>query len=64
MAEIELNVLGGQCLNRRIGSIEIVRSEATAWAAHRNTADATISWQFRAEAARTRLRRLYPTLEM
>ena len=32
MAEIELNVLMGQCLNRRIDKIEQVRSEAIAWA--------------------------------
>ena len=30
MAEIELNVLTGQCLNRRIDNIEIVRKEAAA----------------------------------
>ena len=31
MAEIELNVLGGQCLNRRIDHMEVVRGEAQAW---------------------------------
>ena len=31
MAEIELNVLIRQCLNRRIPEIEIMRSEVKAW---------------------------------
>ncbi len=31
MAEIELNVLTGQCLNRRIDDIEVVRKEVLAW---------------------------------
>ncbi len=31
MAEIELNVLNGQCLNRRIDNIETVREEVKAW---------------------------------
>ncbi len=36
MAEIELNVLMGQCLNRRIDSIEKVESETAAWEQARN----------------------------
>ncbi len=31
MAEIDLNVLMGQCLDRRIDYIEIVRKEVQAW---------------------------------
>ena len=31
MAEIELNVLNGQCLNRRIDKIETIQKEVTAW---------------------------------
>lgn len=31
MAEIELNVLNGQCLNRRIDNIETVEKEVEAW---------------------------------
>lgn len=62
MAEIELNVLQGQCLNRRIDNIETVRSEVFAWQKHRNGLNATISWQFTAEDARIKLKRLYPSL--
>jgi transposase len=31
MAEIELNVLMGQCLNRRIDNIQTMTEEAKAW---------------------------------
>jgi hypothetical protein len=31
MAEIELNVLSGQCLDRRMDDIEFVRTEVMAW---------------------------------
>ena len=61
MAEIELNVLTKQCLNRRIADIEIVRSEVSAWQAHRNNLAAKVNWQFKAEDARIKLTRLYPT---
>jgi transposase len=63
MAEIELNVLNGQCLNRRIDNIEEVRSQVKAWCEHRNNLDAKINWQFTTEKARVKLRRLYPTVE-
>lgn len=63
MAEIELNVLTGQCLNRRIDNIEIVRNEVTAWAKIRNNKNAKVNWQFTTEDARIKLSRLYPTLE-
>jgi len=64
MAEIELNVLQGQCLNRRIDNIKKVRSEVQAWQKYRNELNATISWQFTAENARIKLKRLYPSLYM
>lgn len=63
MAEIELNVLMGQCLNRRIDNISEVASEAAAWQAHRNNLDAKVNWQFTTETARVKLKRLYPTFE-
>ena len=63
VAEIELNVLMGQCLSRRIDDIGDVRSEVAAWQRHRNNLDATVNWQFTTEKARVKLRRLYPTLD-
>ena len=63
MAEIELNVLNGQCLNRRIDNIEIVIDEVAAWCESRNNMKAKINWQFKTKDARVKLRRLYPKLE-
>jgi hypothetical protein len=63
MAEIELNVLIGQCLNRRIAKIEVMRNEVKAWESGRNRMNAIVNWQFTAEDARIKLNRLYPTLD-
>jgi hypothetical protein len=49
MAEIELNVLIGQCLNRRIDNMETMKKEVQAWQAHRNNKEAKIKWQFTCE---------------
>jgi hypothetical protein len=64
MAEIELNVLIGQCLNRRIAEIKVMRSKVKAWESARNGMNAGVNWQFTTENARIKLNRLYPTLEM
>lgn len=64
MAEIELNVLTGQCLNRRIDNISVIRRETDAWQNHRNNLNAKINWQFTTNKARIKLKRLYPTYEM
>ena len=63
MAEIELNVLNGQCLNRRIDNIEEVRREARAWQDHRNNKHSTVNWQFTVDDARIKLLRLYPSFD-
>jgi len=63
MAEIELNVLTSQCLNRRIEDIKVVRKEVAAWEAARNNKNSKVNWQFTIDKARTKLHRLYPTLE-
>ena len=62
MAEIELNVLMGQCLNRRIDNMITIRNEVKAWEQHRNNKKAKINWQFRNNDARIKLKRLYPTI--
>jgi len=63
MAEIELSILGRQCLTRRIDNIEVLRTETTAWEAVRDRATATVNWQFKTEDARIKLRKLYPSIE-
>lgn len=62
MAEIELNVLIKQCLDRRIDTICEMQAEVAAWENHRNNRNATINWQFTTADARIKLKRLYPTL--
>ena len=63
MAEIELNVLTGQCLNRRIDNIVEVREETMAWQEYRNNKNSTVKWQFTADDARVKLSRLYPSID-
>jgi len=62
MAEIELNVLMGQCLNRRIDNIKTMTEEVKAWENYRNNKKAIIDWQFTTQDARVKLKRLYPTI--
>lgn len=62
MAEIELHVLMGQCLNRRIDKIKIMKEEVEAWHIDRNNKEAKINWQFTNQDARIKLKRLYPTI--
>jgi hypothetical protein len=63
MAEIELNVITGQCLNRRIDNIEEVRKEAAAWQQYRNNKDSKVNWRFTTDDARIKLARLYPSID-
>lgn len=62
MAEIELRVLMGQCLNRRISTIEEMKKEVCAWQQDRNNKEPKINWQFTNDKARIKLKRLYPTI--
>ena len=62
MAEIELHVLNGQCLNRYIATMEEIAKEADAWQDHRNNKNSKINWQFTNDKARIKLKRLYPSI--
>ncbi len=62
IAEIELNVMTRQCLDRRIDNITDLRSELEAWEDERNKNQATVNWQFRTADARIKLSSLYPVL--
>ncbi len=64
MAEIELSVLGRQCLARRIPAAAQLEAEVAAWVAQRNGAGATIDWQFTTADARIKLKHLYPSLDV
>jgi len=63
MAEIELSVLTGQCLNRRLATREGLEREVAAWQRQRNAAKAKIDWRFTTDEARIKLKRLYPTIK-
>ena len=62
MAEIELSVLKGQCLNRRIPDMATMQAEVAAWENDRNNSTKKINWQFTTSDARVKLKRLYPKL--
>lgn len=62
MAEIELHVLNGQCLNRHISTMEKIEEEVDAWQNHRNNNMSTINWQFTTKESRVKLKRLYPSI--
>ena len=61
MAESELAVLSGQCLDRRIPDKDTLIREVSQWQTKRNALAATANWRFTTEDARVKLKRLYPT---
>lgn len=62
MAETELSVLAGQCLEERMGSRATVEAAVTAWEARRNAASCRVDWRFTTADARIKLKRLYPII--
>lgn len=60
MAEIELSILSRQCTRRRIPNKIMLAAEVTAWEKKRNSTFVQIDWQFKAQDARIKLKRLYP----
>jgi hypothetical protein len=60
VAEIELSVLTGQCLDRRISTAAALRAAAEAWARERNQARCRVHWRFTTADARIKLAHLYP----
>jgi transposase len=62
MVEIEIGVLRGQCLDRRIGDRDLLCSEIAAWQKQRNAAGARINWMFTTERARAKMGRAYPVV--
>ena len=62
MAEIELHVLNGQCLNRHTSTIEKITEQVDAWQTNRNTKNKKINWQYTNREARVKLKKLYPSI--
>jgi hypothetical protein len=64
VAELELSVLARQCLDRRIPDRDTLGREVAAWEGARDAAVVRVDWQFTTADARTKLKRLYPSLEL
>jgi transposase len=60
MVEIEIGVLRGQCLDRRIGERKRLVAEIAAWEKQRNDSGDRITWMFTTERARAKLGKAYP----
>src|SRR5215207_4739210 len=60
MVEIEIGVLKGQCLDRRIDHHAELAREIAAWERRRNAAGARLKWMFTTETARAKMGRAYP----
>src|SRR5277367_3661901 len=62
MVEIEIGVLRGQCLDRRIADREALSAEIAASQQQRNASGARIKWKFNTPKARVKLARAYPDI--
>jgi hypothetical protein len=63
MAETEIRIMNGQCLDQRLDSPVRVSQEVAAWERKRNARQARIHWTFTLAAARRKLHKLYPSIE-
>lgn len=59
MAEIEINALSTECLDRRIGSFKELQTEVAACTDQRNVDRCTINWTFTPQKAREKCPSLY-----
>ena len=64
MAEIELSALTRQCLDRRLPDIPTLTQEVQAWQQQRNDEVVKVLWQFQTKDARTKLKHLYPQIQV
>ena len=63
IAENELSSMTRQCVShRRFATIELLRSETTAWHAHSNARQRGVDWQFQVGDARRKLKSVYPKI--
>jgi hypothetical protein len=63
MAEIELSVLARQYLDQRIPDKATLTAGIARWQQRRNQAATPIRWRFTAADARSKLHRLYPSID-
>jgi hypothetical protein len=62
IAEIGLNVLSRQCLDRRIATIQQLGKQVKAWLKQREKNSPIVNWRFTTDDARIKLHRFYPAL--
>ena len=63
IAEIGINIMTRECLDRRIPSIESLRSEMECWNTRYNENPSPVNWQFTTKDARLKLRHLHPDID-
>lgn len=65
IAENELSCLTRQCVStRRIGSVEELRSDTTAWHEDVNSLQRGVDWQMKIDDARCKLKSVYPKIKL
>jgi len=65
IAECELSALTQQCLaHRRIGDLETLQAEISAWSTSVNRQQRGVDWQMKVDEARTKLKSLYPKIKL
>lgn len=64
MAETERSVLATQWLDRRLPDATTLTQEVAVWERQRNTAKCRVDWRFTTHAARIKLKRLYPSIQL
>ena len=62
MVEIEFSALARQCLNRRIGQMDVLEQEVKSWVEERNQKQIKVHWQFAVDQAREKFKKYYPEL--
>ena len=62
MVEIEIGTMNRQCLDRRIATMDLLKTELAAWEKRRNQEKASITWLFDVDKARVKLHRAYDSL--
>ena len=63
IAEIGINIMTRECLDRRIPSIEALKEELKAWNDEYDKDPSPVNWQFQTTDSRIKLKRLYPDIE-
>jgi hypothetical protein len=65
IAENELSSLTRQCVaNRRIGDLETLQQEISAWSNDVNDSQRGVDWQMKIDDARTKLKSVYPKIRL